>query len=168
MLPRFVRFRRATLAIAAATLVAGCSDDATSPLRPASLVGRWSTEVRQHLPQGTWQTHLELQADGDFIHEVRLHGIYEGQPAGELSAYSRITGRYTVDGDRMTFTSQLRVTWDRFYGAESQPMIGIPHPQAVFYSDARATVVGNRLTIDYMGIGPTDAIEAQREVFERD
>jgi hypothetical protein len=154
------------LRAAALVLVVGaaCRDTTAPGARP--LVGRWATDAEPHLPSGTFQSSLTFRRNGRFAAEVRMYGIYPGQPARELSAYTRTLGAYRVEGERLTFAADSVVTWDRFYGAGSRPQVRTPHPYGVVYDDARYAISGRELTLHYLSY-PLDAPEPTTARFRR-
>ena len=159
------RSAAARAALVAAAGVVACSDPATAVL-PDDLVGRWTSGRQTHLPTGTFETILSFGRSGRFSSEVRSRGVYPGQPADELSAYTVHAGTVEVAGDRATFRVDSIVSWDRFYGASSRPTVQRPSPYGVIYDAARVRVSGRELAIDFLAY-PLDAPEPARAVFRR-
>jgi hypothetical protein len=77
-----------------------------------------------------------------------MYGLYESQPPSQLSAFTRIEGSYRVEGDRVVFEPTRLVWWDRFYGATSAESVE-PYPWGGIFDDARVSVRGNRLVMQY-------------------
>jgi hypothetical protein len=141
-------------------LTCGCSEPSSD-----ELVGSWITATQELNPAGFYQSTLSLSAFGVFRWEVRDYGIYPGQPRNELSAYTRIEGTFETRNDRLVLTTERSVTWDRFYGAESPEVVEDPYNVPLF-DQARYTIGGNRLTLNYLSY-PFDAPVASEQEFVR-
>jgi hypothetical protein len=131
--------------------LSGCVTDPASE----DLVGSWRTAPEDLSPSGWYQSRLSFNVFGVFESEVRDYGLYPGQDRNALSAYSRIEGTYRVEGDRLIFRTSRMVWWDRFYGARSPEQVEEPY-HASLYDDARYTVQGDRLILQYLSY-PFDA-----------
>jgi hypothetical protein len=115
-------------------------------------------------PTGTFTRTLSFADDGTFQYTGNTYGIYPGNNAGQLSAYTVTKGTYVVDGDRLTMIATRQITWDSFYGPDSQPV-----EQAVnqsFFDQAHFTLINNALVLNYLTY-PADAPVATTLAFFR-
>lgn len=147
------RFAPLALCTALLSLALGCSDS-TEPTS-SDLVGRWATAPQDLQPNGWYQSHITFGADGSYLFDGRMYGVYSGQ-RDELSAYTRFEGVYSVRGDSVFRELRRQVTWDRFYGANSPEWVtdltGIPYS----HSGARYELRGPVLVLHYLTY-PADA-----------
>jgi len=132
-------------------LLAACSTEPAAD----SLAGSWFTAPEDLSPTGWYQTRLSFRVPGVFVMEVRSYGLYPGQGRNDLSAYSRISGRYLAEGDQLAFRPSRLVWWDRFYGPDSPEHIEEPYRTSL-YDDARYTLEDGRLLLSYVSY-PADA-----------
>jgi hypothetical protein len=141
-------------------LTCGCSEPATD-----ELTGAWITAIRDLNPAGYDQSELRFGSGGGFRLEVRSYGLYPAQRKDELSAYVRIEGRFEIRNDRLIMSPKRSVTWDRFYGTDSPEVVQEPYDVPLF-DQARFTVAGNRLRLNYLSY-PFDAPVATEQEFVR-
>ena len=154
--------RQATILALTAAVLAGC-ESSTSP--SASLLqGRWATTRDALSPAGSHQGFLTF-AGRAFVFEARSFGLYGGQSANDLSAYSRTEGTFRVEGDRVHFSPTRLVTWDRFYGVDSPPLVESPYPGSLF-DNARFTLRFTTLALHYV-IYPADAPVETSRIYRR-
>ena len=151
------------LACISAVATLGCSDT-LAPV-PGNLVGTWVSAPSALQPQGSYRRHLLFTTGGRFAAEVRSYGVYPGQPADQLSHFSRIEGTFRRDGDRLLFDPERHIWWDRFYGANSPVHVEQPYPGGLF-DDAVYELEPDRLTIRYT-VYPADAPEPATAVYRR-
>jgi hypothetical protein len=140
----------------------GCGN----PTEPAwqDLLGHWTAAPEDLGPSGWYQVHLQLSPRGTMTYHVRMHGGY-GQPREELTSFSRITGTYRVNGDRLIINPQQHTWWDSFYGPNS-PEHTEPYTYGRLFDDAHYTLDSGRLTIHYLSY-PLDAPVSTSVVFTR-
>lgn len=148
------RNRSALLLAVVAVLAAmpGCRESAAAPMTALSateLSGRWLTSRNDLAPDGSHQSALTFSIDGRFVFENRMYGLYDGQVAAELSAFTRIEGVYRIDRDRLVFEPRRLVWWDRFEGAQSPEHVEEPYPWGSLFDDARFEVRDDRLVMTY-------------------
>ncbi|MFL5613552.1 MAG: hypothetical protein ACJ796_07830 [Gemmatimonadaceae bacterium] len=142
-------FKLSLLLVATTFVVVGCSDTASGPI--TRLIGVWQSQ-KASSPPGSYQSTLELRPDGGFTKEGRSFGLYPGQHPGDLSAYTRYTGRFELTGDSLRFDNEQSVWWDRFYGANSPEHVESIHSAgSVAYS-----LIGSKLIFHYLSY-PADA-----------
>ena len=159
-----MRALRALVAVAALSLAACESPIATPPGDPT---GDWVTDPMIHPPRGSFTHRLSLDADGRFVAETRLYGIYDGQPLGELSARQRTVGTWSMQGNRLIFEEESLTTWDRFYGDDSPETVQSPYPyDPGIYPEARFRAGGTVLKLDFLTF-PADAPLATSLTFRR-
>lgn len=146
-----------------AVILVGCSGegpvlDPGIPVEPAALVGDWATSPAMLSPRGWHQYHLTFTAKGSYRSEVRSYGVYELQPAAELSDFSREEGSFSVEGDRLVMEAERLVVWDRFYGADSPVQVYEPYPYGnAPFDGARFEIRDRRLILHYFSY-PADAL----------
>jgi hypothetical protein len=145
--------RRATALV---TALAGLA--CSSPLDlPRALLGQWVSAPADLRPQGWHQYHLTFHPTGSYASEVRTYGLNAGQPATQLSAFSREEGRFRTEGDRLVMEAHRLVVWDRFYGSDSPEQVHEPYPYGTApLHGARFEVLGDRLILHYTTY-PADA-----------
>jgi hypothetical protein len=86
-----------------------------------------------------------------------MYGLYTGQAAAELSAFSREEGLFRAEGDSLFMEAKRLVAWDRFYGADSPERVYEPYPYGDAPLDgARLEFRGDRLALYYITY-PADA-----------
>lgn len=153
-------------ALACVSVVAtlGCSES-IAPV-PGDLVGTWVSASGALQPQGWHRRHLLFTTAGRFAAEVRSYGVYPGQPADQLSSFTRIEGTVRQDGNRLLFNPERNIWWDRFYGEDSPVHVQQPYPYGGVFDDAVYEVAGNRLTIRHT-VYPADAPEPATAVYMR-
>jgi hypothetical protein len=156
---------RYAILLAALVGTLGCST-LTDVDAPAQLVGTWQSPLAALSPAGAMQTTLRFGADGEFVADVRSYGLYPGQTAGELSAYSHVTGTYATAGDALLIEPTELAWWDRFYGPESPEQVVAPYPYGDIYDQATYQVRGEVLTLQYITY-PADAPEPTTAIFRR-
>jgi hypothetical protein len=139
----------------------GCSE----PTPSDDIVGGWIAATRDLDPTGYDQSRLSFSPSGKFSWVVNTYGLYPGQARDELTDYTRIEGRYEVSNGRLVMTTERSVTWDRFYGAHSPEVVEDPYVITLF-DQARYSIGGNRLTLDYLSY-PADAPVSTRQEFVR-
>lgn len=155
--------RQGTIFAVTAVVLTGC-ESSTSP-DASILEGRWATARDALSPAGSHQGFLTF-AGTAFVLEVRSFGVYGGQGANDLSAYSRTEGTFRVEGDRLHFSPTRVVTWDRFFGVDSPERVESPYPWGSLFDDARFTVRFTRLTLRYV-IYPADAPVETSRIYRR-
>lgn len=145
-----------TVAMALALL--GCNGERPlGTVDPSGLLGHWATSPADLSPQGWHQYHLTFTSSGSYRSEVRSYGLYEGQPAEELSGFSLEEGRFRTEGDRLAMEAERLVVWDRFYGANSPARVHEPYPYGDAPLDgARFEIRDDRLILHYLTY-PADA-----------
>ena len=102
---------------------------------------------------GSMTRYISFAEDGTFLFATNMYGIYGGTG---LAAYTRTTGTYRIEGDRLICTATRVATWDSFYGAGSPETV-----KNVNYSlldEARFRIMGSTLILDYITY-PADAAE---------
>ena len=160
---RIVVLKVSLLAVGATLVVLACSGSASGP--NTDLVGTWQSQ-KESSPPGSYQTTIELRSDGRFTSVVQSFGLYPGQRATDLSAYSRYTGRYDAVRDSLFFHAQQYAWWDRFYGADSPEhvlsvqSVSLPHPGTAY------SLIGPRLILHYLSY-PADAPVPTSQEFYR-
>ena len=130
----------------------GCRESAAAPttvLSATELSGRWLTSHDDLAPDGSHQSALTFSIDGRFVFENRMYGLYDGQVANDLSAFTRTEGTYRIDRDRLVFEPQRLVWWDRFEGAQSHEHVEEPYPWGSLFDDARFEIRDDRLVMAY-------------------
>lgn len=132
-------------------IAVACSDSTAA--NSNSLVGQWRSEVESLRPRGTMRRFLSFSESGTFTSVVDSYGAYGG-PSNELTSYSRITGNYEVDGDRVVLTATRIATWDSFYGKTSPETVR--DVDTTLFDQARFTILLNRLVLNYVTY-PADA-----------
>jgi hypothetical protein len=138
--------------IAVSAALYGCRESAAGPttvLSATELSGRWVTSRNDLSPGGWHQSALTFSVDGRFVFENRMYGLYEGQRAGDLAAFTRTEGAYRIDRDRLVFEPQRLVWWDRFDGARSPEHVEEPYPWGGLFDDARFAVQDDHLSMTY-------------------
>ncbi|CAN5651212.1 hypothetical protein BH23GEM8_BH23GEM8_18620 [soil metagenome] len=144
-------------------LFTGCTSGTAPDAR--ILTGHWATEPEAHRPSGSMQYHLVLGRDRRFSREVRSYGVYQGQAAVTLSAYSRDEGQFEVLGDSIVFRPERRIWWDSFYRV-AEPTIEELTPSDRLSDGATFRVRLNRLTLSYLTF-PLDAPVPTQKTFRR-
>jgi hypothetical protein len=147
----------AGLAVLAA--MGGCAESVAGPATGSTaleIVGRWVTSRNNLSAEGWHQGTLTFTIDGRFTSENRMYGLYEGQRRDDLSALTRIEGRYRIERDRLIFEPQRLVWWDHFYGARSGEHVEDPYPWGSLFDDARYYVRDDHLALSYT-VSPADA-----------
>lgn len=142
--------RSALLAGCLGLFVATACTESTRPV-VSPLVGSWATPQENLHPMGRMTRFLSFSGDGTFMFATYSYGIYGGS---DLAAYTRTSGTYEVEGDRVICTATRVATWDSFYGASSPETV-----QQVNYSlfdQARFRVILETLTLEYITY-PADA-----------
>lgn len=153
---------RSTLFLAGLTVfaaVAGCAESVAGPPSASiatELVGRWVGSRNNLSPEGWHHGSLTFTIDGRFTSENRMHGLYEGQQRDDLSAFTRIEGKYRIERDRLIFEPQRLVWWDHFYGRRSAEHVEEPYPWNGLFDDARYSVRDDHFTMSYT-VYPADA-----------
>ena len=129
----------------------------------------WAGYSRTHpAPTRVWSARPNMRclATGRFTAEVRSYGVYAGQSASDLSAYSRTIGAYQASDGQLTFPPDTLVEWDRFYGAAATPSVRTPYPYTGYYDATRYTVASGVLTLQYLSY-PADAPVETTQQFHR-
>jgi len=142
---------------------AACSDS-SAPVKSSPIVGAWIAPSESLHPNGSMIRQLGFSESGEFNYLANSYGIYPGQSAGTLSAYTHISGTYQIDGDRLTITGNRTATWDSFYGANSPERVDNVNTEV--FKDARFRIVAGTLMLDYF-IYPADAPVPTTESFTR-
>ena len=138
--------------VAVLTAMPGCRESAAAPttvLSATELSGRWLAPRNDLAPDGSHQSALTFSIDGRFVFENRMYGLYDGQVASDLSAFTRTEGTYRIDRDRLVFEPVRLVWWDRFEGARSPEHVEEPYPWGRLFDDARFEVQADRLVMTY-------------------
>ena len=138
-----------------------------TPSGAAELVGRWVSWRNNLSPEGWHQGSLTFTLDGRFTSENRTYGLYESQQRDDLSAFTRVEGRYRIERDRLIFEPQRLVWWDHFYGARSAEHVEEPYPWGGLFDDARYTVRDDHFTMSFT-VYPADAPVPAVAEYERD
>jgi len=133
----------------------------------AELVGRWVSSRNNLSPEGWHQGSLTFEIDGRFASENRSYGVYEGQQRDDLSAFTRVEGKYRIERDRLIFEPQRLIWWDHFYGAQSAEHVVEPYPWGGLFDDARHSVRDDHLTMSFT-VYPADAPVPCVAEYERD
>jgi hypothetical protein len=139
--------------VAVLPAIHGCRESAAAPatIRSATeLSGRWMTSRNDLSPDGSHQSTLTFSIDGRFVFENRMYGLYQGQRAVELSAFTRTEGTYRIDRDRLVFEPRRLVWWDQFDGVRSPEHVEQPYPWRSLFDDARFRVRDDRLVMTYI------------------
>jgi len=142
---------------------AACSDS-SAPVISSPIVGAWIAPSETLHPTGSMTRQIGFSESGEFRYSANSYGIYPGQSAGTLSAYTRISGTYQIDGDRLTITGNRTATWDSFYGANSPERVTDVNTEV--FKDARFRIVTGNLILDYITY-PADAPVPTTESFTR-
>lgn len=137
-----------------AGLLAACAS-ITEPV-PEELIGTWITAEYAFNPQGHFQRQITFTRRGRFTLTHTSYGLYEGQPANEVSGFSESRGRFQVTGDRVDIQPESLTTWDRFWN--EKPRTEKPHPFARLLEDCRYELRGDSLVLTYITF-PADAPE---------
>ena len=143
--------RTLSVCCAAALVVAGACSGSTSPKINSPLVGGWITARESLRPMGSMTRYFSFAEDGTFLFATNTYGVYGGT---ELAAYTRTTGTYRIEGDRLISTATRVATWDSFYGAGSPETV--QNVNSSFLDGARFRIVGSFLFLDYITY-PADA-----------
>ena len=135
-----------------------CGDNSIAAPDPAAalLAGRWEREPYAMEPTGRLEYALTFTAPNRFTWDIRGYGIMAGQPADEVSFYSRIDGQYATHGALLEFTPRRAVSWDRFYGANSRERREDPATLPPIFDQATFNVEADKLTIRFVSY-PADA-----------
>ena len=138
-------------------LLTACGDG----LGPRSLVGEWVHRIDS--TRGPWNSteiRPELRADGSYTWAVISHAEW-GRPGDKLLSYTRVHGRYEVEGDSL-FLAPQRSEWREYLtGTGGEADVS---GRLVRY---RARVVSRRLVLNFISY-PLDAPEETTMVFRRD
>ena len=147
---------------------AACGDSSIAAPDPAAAVlnGRWELPALAMPPAGRLEYALTFASPDRFTWDIRSFGMYPGQPADELSSYSRLQGTYETNGASLDLTPRRVVTWDRFYGVNSRERREDPSWYADIFDQATFKVEGDELTIDLVTY-PADAPEPARVTYFR-
>jgi hypothetical protein len=141
--------------IAGLAVGTACSDgtSSTAPKIESPLVGGWITPREELHPTGSMNRYLAFAEDGTFSYVGNMYGIYGGGD-GVLAAYTRITGTYRIEGDRLIATATKEATWDsRYFPKET-----VRNVNYSFLDQATFKIMGSFLILDYI-IYPADAPE---------
>lgn len=116
--------RRPLLLVLLLSIAAAACNRLVAPTSDA-LTGEW-VGPRETWSDGVSPDHMDrlvtFGADGSYRFEVRIYGAY-GQPAAQLSSWSKTEGRYRLEGDRLLVKLEATTSWDSFYGADSQERV---------------------------------------------
>lgn len=132
---------------------AACSES-SAPVGSSQIVGAWMAPRETLHPNGSMTRYLGFSESGTFQYSAESYGVYPGQSAGTLSAYTRISGTYQIDGDRLTMTGNRTATWDSFYGANSPETV--QNVNTEMFKDARFRIALSTLILDFTTY-PADA-----------
>lgn len=154
---------RSLVALAAIAALVSCSSstDSSGP----SIIGSWVTDSSAG-PTGRYVRQLIFTSDSKFVLDFRSYGLYEDQEPDELSGYGRTAGTFTVSGDRVMFEPFWFSTWDFSFGRDAPQTVYAPYPGEHFYDDARFTIEGSTLTLNYTAY-PDDEPVPTTEMFQR-
>lgn len=142
----------AVLAFAVAAAGCGSANDLTNPVQqPSDLVGSWHTDRESVAPSGSYQTTLSFTADGHYTYEERWYGIYSGEPADEVSAYSRVTGTFNASNGALTDHPAQLVWWDRAEGASAAEHTQTANADDNVFPDGHYSISGTQLTLQFTG-----------------
>lgn len=138
----------------ALVLTAACSDSTAANHSPivSPIVGSWTIREDLH-PTGYLNRVLDFSADGTFSFSNTSYGVYGGS---SLSGYTKMSGTYEIDGDRLAMTVTRTAVWDSFYGQSSAERVD--ETRHSVFDQARFRVVGPVLILDYISY-PADAPE---------
>ena len=156
---RRIRSSLVSAGLAVLAAGAGCAESVAGPATPTTaleLVGRWVSSRNNLSPEGWNPSSLTFTIDGRFTSENRMYGLYEGQRRDDLSAFTRIEGRYRIVRDQLTFEPLRLVWWDHFYGARSREHVEDPYPWGDLFDDARYSMRDDHLTMSFT-VYPADA-----------
>jgi hypothetical protein len=143
--------------------VAACSE--TTATRVTSpLVGAWISQRETLHPSGTLTRYIGFSDSGTFTYVTNMYGIFPGQSATTLSAYTQTSGTYEIDGDKLVLTAKRIATWDSFYGAGSGERV--EQVNRVLLDEARFRIVASTLIVDFVSY-PADAPEPASFAFSR-
>jgi hypothetical protein len=146
---------RPAMSVVCLALVAlACDNQPVAPKVVSPLVGDWVAPTENLHPKGTMTRRLGISESGEFTFRTDMFGIYPGQNPSYLSAYTRMTGTFTIDGDKLVLTATRVATWDSFYGAGSQERVETVN--TVLLDQAHFGIVGQTLTLNYVSY-PADA-----------
>ena len=152
--------RALSVCCAAALVVAGACSDSISPKFDSPLLGGWITSRENLHPTGSMTRYISFAEDGTFLYTGNSYGIYGGTG---LAAYTRITGTYRIEGDRLICIATREATWDSFYGAGSPETVR--NVNYSFLDQARFRIVGSFLLLDYI-VYPAEAPEPATMLLE--
>ena len=142
-------------------LTCSCSEPSSD-----ELVGDWITAARDLEPAGYDQAELSLRSSGSFRWVLRSYGLIPAQNPDELSASTTVEGTFRTENDQVIFHAQRLVTWDRFYGADSPPLVQDPYPYGELFDQAHYQIVGSRLMLNYVSYPADGPVPTQAE-FDR-
>ncbi|WP_290540321.1 lipocalin family protein [Alistipes sp.] len=87
---------------------ASCSDDDNTPNIHSEIVGQWRlTSWTENAPEG-FEVYVEFSSEATFM-------LYQKV---ETSNYTKYTGRYSIDGSRLTGVYDDGETWGKGYDFE--------------------------------------------------
>ena len=152
--------RVVSVCCAVALVVVGACSDSTSPRIDSPLVGGWLTARENLHPMGSMTRYISFAENGTFLFATNSYGVYGGT---ELAGYTRTTGTYRIEGDRLICTATRVVSWDSFYGAGSPETV--QNVNYSFLDQARFRIEGSFLIIDYITY-PADAPEPTTMLLE--
>jgi len=152
--------RALSVRCAAVLVVCAACADTTSPKIQSPLLGGWITAREDLHPTGSMTRYISFAEDGTFLFATNMYGIYGGS---ELASYTRTTGTYRIEGDRLINTATRVATWDSFYGAGSPETV--QNVNYSFLDQARFRIVGSVLILDYITY-PADAPEPTTMLLE--
>jgi hypothetical protein len=168
-----MRPMRLFFALACTALSAACSSTDATPTTPAPnnqkptiITGVWQSDRIPLAPAGYYQTTLTLGLDASVTVDSRNYGVYPGQKADDLSAYTRQTGKFDITTDSLRFEFAKVAWWDRFYGADSpEHVMDAPKPIGG-YSSFGFTLIARQLMLSYLSF-PADAPVQTKATFHR-
>lgn len=145
--------RRLLPVLGLAITALGCSSPTV--VDAGGLAGRWQSPRESLQPAGSYQTTFTFRNDGGVTWEARLYGLYPGQGPDDLSAYSRTTGMFRITAESLLVRSQVLVSWDQFYGADSPAQI-ITYDSTSVVWRSHYSLEADHLTLQYLSY-PADA-----------
>src|SRR5688572_8123 len=83
----------------------------------ATVAGEWLAAPDDIGAVGWYQKTLALSPNGRFASTSASYGLYEGQSRNDPSAWTRIEGRFRIEGNRLHFQPETITWWDQFESA---------------------------------------------------
>jgi hypothetical protein len=158
------RLRFLSFALGAIAVLASCSSS-TDSSSTGEVVGNWQADSVGAL-QDSYERHLTLGADGSFSLLYRYFGVYDNQAYDDLSGFEKVTGSFRVEADRLIFEPQMLLVWDYTFGRDAPTQVYTDYPYDHFYDDARYSIDGETLTIQFTDY-PADDPVPTTQLFHR-